>query len=337
MAEWWTAHFLKQRDGIWMARIDELRLMTKVARMYYDMRLKQTQIAEQLDISQATISRLLKRALDEQIVRINVSIPTGIHSDIESELERIFGLKEAIVVDGVLDDEQILKDIGAAAAFYLEQTIKPYEIIGLSSWSKTLMAMVDAMNPLPQQAGTQVVQILGGVGSPTVERHAVHLVRRMAVLVQGEPNFLGAPGVVGSAEMRQLYVQDQFVAEVLSKFSKITLGLVGIGSVDPSDMLASSGNIFSAQELNELRQMGAVGDICLRYFDANGSPIQSALNERVIGMDLDQLRRVKRCVGVAGGKRKVAPIRGALRGKLINVLITDVNTANELIEAEPPQ
>lgn len=314
-----------------MARIDELRLMTKVARMYYGARLKQTQIAEQLDISQATISRLIKRAMDEQIVRINVSIPTGIYSDLENELERLYGLKEAIVVDCVLDDDQILKDIGAAAAYYLEQTIKPHEVIGLSSWSKTLMAMVDAMNPLPQQDGTQVVQILGGVGSPTVERHAVHLVRRLAVLVQGEAYFLGAPGVVGSPEMKQLYVQDQFVSEALSKFPKITLGLVGIGSVDPSDMLASSGNIFSNQELDELRQVGAVGDVCLRYFDANGSPIQSELNDRVIGMDLEQLRRIKRCVGVAGGKRKVAAIRGAMRGKYINILVTDVITANELI------
>jgi DNA-binding transcriptional regulator LsrR (DeoR family) len=314
-----------------MSRIDELRLMTKVARMYYGMRLKQTQIAEQLDISQATISRLLKRALDEQIVRINISLPTGIHSDLESELEKVYGLKEAIVVDGVLDDDQILKDIGAAAAYYLEQTIKPYEIIGLSSWSKTLMAMVEAMNPLGHQDGTQVVQILGGVGSPTVERHAVHLIRRLAVLVQGEPYFLGAPGVVGSAEMKQLYEQDHFVAGVLEKFSKITLGLVGIGSVAPSDMLASSGNTFSSQELDELRQLGAVGDVCLRYFDVDGNPIQSTLNERVIGMDLEQLRKIKRCVGVAGGKRKVAAIRGAMLGKYINVLITDVNTANELI------
>ena len=119
--------------------------------------------------------------------------------------------------------------------------------------------------------------------------------------------------------------------QAMAKFSKITLGLVGIGSVDPSDMLASSGNIFSAQELDELRQMGAVGDVCLRYFDADGNPIQSALNDRVIGMDLEQLRKIKRCVGVAGGKRKVAAIRGAMRGKYINVLITDVNTANELI------
>lgn len=306
--------------------------MTKVARMYYGMRLKQTQIAEQLDISQATISRLLKRALDEQIVRINISILAGIHSDVESELERLYGLKEAIVVDGVLDDEQILRDIGAAAAYYLEQTIKPQEVIGLSSWSNTLIAVVDAMNPLPHQNGTQVVQILGGVGNPAVERHAVHLVRRMAVLVQGEPFFLAAPGVVASAEMKQLYIQDHFVAEALAKFPKITLGLVGIGSVVPSDMLASSGNIFSAQELEELREMGAVGDICLRYFDADGKPIQTSTSERVIGMSLEELRGIRRCVAVAGGKRKVAAIRGAMRGKYINVLITDIHTATELIE-----
>lgn len=314
-----------------MSRIDELRLMTKVARMYYGMRLKQTQIADQLDISQATISRLLKRSFDEQIVRINISTPSGIHSDIESELERIYGLREAIVVDGVMDDEQILKDIGAAAAYYLEQTIKPNEVIGLSSWSKTLMAMVDAMNPLPQRNGTQVVQILGGVGNPSVERHAVHLVRRLAILVQGEPIFLAAPGVVGSAETRQLYLKDRFVAQAMAMLPRITLGLVGIGSVVPSDMLASSGNVFSDQELDELRKLGAVGDICMRYFDANGVPIQTPLNERVIGMELEQLRGIKRCVAVAGGIRKVNAIRGAMRGRYINVLVTDVHTANELI------
>jgi DNA-binding transcriptional regulator LsrR (DeoR family) len=315
-----------------MARIDELRLMTKVARLYYSMHLRQTQIADQLDISQATISRLLKRAQDEQIVRINISTPTGTYSEIEAELERVYSLKEAIVVDSVENDEQILRDIGAATAYYLEQTIKPNEVIGLSSWSKTLMATVDAMNPLAKQAGVQVVQVLGGMGNPAVEHHAAHLVRRLAVLVQGQAVFLPAPGVVVSAETRQLYLQDPYVAEAIETFKKVTLCLVGIGSVEPSDMLASSGNVFSAQELDVLREKGAVGDICMRFFDADGHPIQNGLNERVIGLDLEQLRRIKRCVGVAGGKRKIAAIRGAMRGGYINVVITDIHTARALLE-----
>lgn len=316
-----------------MARIDELRLMTKVARLYYSMHLRQTQIADQLDISQATISRLLKRAQDEQIVRINIITPTGTYSEIEEALEQRYNLKEAIVVDSVDNDDQILRDIGAATAYYLEQTIKPNEVIGLSSWSKTLMATVDAMSPLPKQAGVQVVQVLGGMGNPAVEHHATHLVRRLAVLVQGQPVFLPAPGVVVSAETRQLYLQDPYVAEAIDTFKKITLGLVGIGSVEPSDMLASSGNVFSHEELNALREQGAAGDICMRFFDAGGRPLVNGLDERVIGLKLEQLRQIKRCVGVAGGKRKIAAIRGAIRGGYINVLITDIHTARGLLES----
>jgi DNA-binding transcriptional regulator LsrR (DeoR family) len=316
-----------------MTRIDELRLMTKVAHLYYSMRLRQTEIAEQLEISQATISRLLKRAQDEQIIRINISTPAGTYSEIEAELERIYNLKEAIVVDSLENNEQsILRDIGAATAYYLEQTIKSYEVIGLSSWSKTLMAVVDAMNPLAKQVGIQVVQALGGMGNPAVEHHATHLVRRLAVLVQGLAVFLPAPGVVVSSETRLLYLQDPYVADAIETFKKITLCLVGIGSVEPSDMLASSGNVFSAEELDALRGKGAVGDICMRFFDADGCPIQNGLNERVIGLELEQLSQMKRCVGVAGGKRKIAAIRGAMRGRYINVLITDIHTARALLE-----
>jgi DNA-binding transcriptional regulator LsrR (DeoR family) len=314
-----------------MARVDELRLMAKVARLYYERGLRQTDIAEQLDISQATISRLLKRAQQEEIVRISVSTPVGAYTELEDGLEATYGLKEAVVVDCVSNDDQVLRDIGSAAAYYLETTLKQNEVIGISSWSSTLLATVDAMRPLPRQLRAQVIQILGGVGNPSAEHHAVHLVRKLAVLVQGEATFLPAPGVVGSAETRQIYLQDQYVREAIAQFERVTLALVGIGSIEPSRLLASSGNVFSPQELEVLRRQGAVGDICLRFFDARGIPLQTPANDRVIGMDLDQLRRVRRCVGVAGGQRKLAAIRGALQGHLINVLITDLYTAQSLL------
>ncbi len=317
-----------------MSRSDELRLMSKVARLYYSMNLRQTQIADQLDISQASVSRLLKRAQGEQIVRIHISPPTGTFSEIETALEQAYHLKEAVVVDSVDSDEQILRDIGAAMAYYLEQTLMPNEVIGLSSWSKTLMAMVDAMNSLGKPAGMQVVQVLGSLGNPAVEHHAAHLVRRLAVLVQGSAVFLPAPGVAASAETRRLYLQDPYVAEATGTFKKLTLCLVGIGGVEPSEMLASSGNVFSVQELEALREKGAVGDICMRFFDEDGNPIRNGLDERVIGLTLEELRRIRRCIGVAGGRRKVAAIRGAMRGGYINVLVTDIHTARALLEMD---
>src|SRR5262249_837529 len=121
------------------------------------------------------------------------------------------------------------------------------------------------------------------------------------------------------------------VQSALARFEHVTLALVGIGDVEPSRLLASSGNVFSREELDQLRQLGAVGDICLRFFAISGSPISTPLNDRVIGMELEQIRKVRRSVGIAGGKRKLAAIHGALTGHWINVLITDRFTAEALL------
>lgn len=315
-----------------VARNDELRLIAKVARLYYEHHVRQADIATQLDLSQTTVSRLLKRALDEQIVRITVSVPLGAYTALEEQLQARYGLKEAIIVDAGENDDQILRALGAAAAYYVETTLKQGEVIGISSWSATLLAMVDAMHPLPRSTNAQVIQILGGVGNPAAEAHAAHLTRRLAALIRGDATFLSAPGVAGSTETARIYREDPFVRSAIDSFGQVTLALVGIGATEPSKLLASSGNVFSQAELDLLRERGTVGDICLRFFNAAGQPVQTPLDERVIGMGLDQLQHVARSVAIAGGSRKLTAIRGALVGRLVNVLITDRQTAEALLE-----
>jgi DNA-binding transcriptional regulator LsrR (DeoR family) len=311
-------------------RRDELRQIAKVARLYYQRGIRQADIAAQMSLSQSTVSRLLKRAEQEHIVRITVSLPPGAHTELESELESTYGLKEAVVVDTVEDEDQILRDLGAAAAFYVETTLKEGDVVGISSWSATLLAMVDAMHPLPRSARADTVQILGGVGNPAAEVHAAHLTGRLAAFTHGAAVFLTAPGVAGSADAARIYVDDPFVRSAVERFDHVTLALVGIGALQPSTLLASSGNIFSAAELDLLRARGAVGDICLRFFDRQGERVLTPLDERVIGMRPEQLRKVPRSVGIAGGQRKHEAIRGALSGGWINVLITDRWTAEAL-------
>ncbi|MGC8793713.1 MAG: sugar-binding transcriptional regulator [Bryobacteraceae bacterium] len=315
-----------------MARLDELRLMVKVARMYYQQGLTQNEIMDRLHIHQSTVSRLLKRAEREGIVRVVINAPPGIHAELEEALQSAYGLKDAVVVETGEDEDQIVRDLGAAAAFVLENTLKPGEVIGISCWSAALLAMVDAMHPTSRAPGARVVQILGGVGSPGAPTHATIMTRRLAALIGAEITLLPAPGVVGSPQARRILMQDPFVQEAVEWFKSVTLALVGIGSVEPSKMLAASGNVFSSDELKLLSSKAAVGDICLRFFDAAGRPVITPLNDRVISMELAQLRRVPRVIGVAGGKRKTAAIRGALAGKWINVLITDRATAERLLE-----
>ena len=314
-----------------MPRVDELRLIARVARMYYEWEKSQAEIAKQLGLSQATISRLLSRSKEEGIIRISVNLPNGVYTELEETLVKKFGLQDAIVVDSLEDNERMIqRDLGAATAYYLESAIRPHEIIGISSWSATLLAMVDALHPAPRKPGVKVVQILGGVGSPSVEAHATRLTSRMAQLVNGEAIYLPVSGVLATEAARDILVADEVVQQAIRLFDHVTTALVGVGAIDPSPLLAQSGNIFAPQELDLLRQEKAVGDILLRFFDQNGKLVETGLEKRVISMSLEQLSKVSRAVGVAGGSRKYAAILGALRGHWINILVTDHFTAKRL-------
>jgi DNA-binding transcriptional regulator LsrR (DeoR family) len=315
-----------------MARKDDIRLMTKVARMYYSQSIRQTEITERLGIHQSTVSRLLRKAQQAGIVRISVAVPAGVHADLEEELESRFSLQQAIVVDSVDDNEdQIARDLGAAAAYFVELAVKPGETIGISSWSASLLEMINAMHPIRGEGAGKVVQILGGLGNPAAQTHATHLTQRLAALTGGAAILLPAPGITATTEAKRVLMRENYVKAATSLFDSMDTVLVGIGALEPSKLLLSSGNVFSRPELKLLRQEGAVGDICLQFFDASGTTVRTPLSERVIGISPAQLRKAKRVIALAGGKRKVASIRAALKGKWVNVLITDGHTAKSVL------
>ncbi len=315
-----------------MARIHELRLTARIARMYYTEGVKQADIAERLHISQTTISRLLRKAREEDIVRITINVPGGTYPELEERLRETFALSEVVVAEcGEDREEEILARIGEAAAHYLETTLESAEVIGISSWSESLLRMVDNIHPIKPPAAAKVVQILGGMGNPSVQAHATNLTVRLARLTRATPLLLATQGVAGSVETKNVLVGDPFVRETMREFTRLTMALVGIGAVEPSKLLADSGNIFTAAELAELERLGAVGDICLHFFDRAGHAIHSSLEDRVVGITLEQLRAVRRVVGVAGGARKVGALLGTLRGGVVDVLITDRFTAQKLV------
>jgi DNA-binding transcriptional regulator LsrR (DeoR family) len=301
--------------------------------MYYEWGKRQSEIAEQLGLSQATVSRLLNQAREDGIIRISVTTPPGVFTELEEDLIRRYELRDAIVVEcsSEKDERVIQREIGMAAGFYLESVIRPNEVIGISSWSATLLALVDAMHPVPRKNDIQVVQILGGLGSPQAEKHAMRLTNRLADLVGGTAITLPAPGIVGSEAALQVLLDDPYIHKAVQTFDRITTALVGIGAVEPSHLLADSGNIFSMAELELLRSQGAVGDILLRFFDVKGLLVKTALDARVVSMPLEQLKQVDRSIGVAGGKRKHVAILGAVRGGWINILVTDRVTAEWLL------
>ncbi len=315
-----------------MSREDEVRLMAKVARMYYVQGLRQRGITDRLQIHQSTVSRLLKRARESNLVRFSVTTPPGIYSELEDQLTAEFSLKDSVVIDGSVEEETLVRELGSAAAYYLETTLRPGTRIGISSWSRSLFSMVDALHPGDYCNGGKVVQILGGIGNTGVQQEAAtYLAQRLAASIGARAVLLQSPAVVTTAEARRVLFREPAVREVVESFEQLDIALVGIGSMEPSRLLASSGNVFSSAERAELSRLGAVGDICFRHFDASGVPIKSPLSHRVIGIEAAALRAVERVIGIAGGKKKVQAILGALRGQWIDVLITDRRTAEAVL------
>jgi DNA-binding transcriptional regulator LsrR (DeoR family) len=312
---------------------EQVRLLTKVARMYHERGIRQPQIAEQLHISQPRVSRLLKRAAELGIVRTTVVSPRGVHAELEERIEQAYGLSEVVVADTdeSADEYQIQRALGSAAAVYLETTLIGPERIGVSSWSSTLLATVEAMQPRPTLAADQVVQMLGGVGNITAQTQATRITGGLARVTGATAVFLPAPGLLASGDMREMFLTDPNVAPVLAACDHLTMALVGIGSVEPSPLLRESGNAFAGNELPALTRAAAVGDVCLRFFDENGTHVASGLDARVLGISAEALRRIPRRIGIAGGPRKYTAIRAALRGAWVNVLITDLQIAQRLI------
>ncbi|MCZ0963831.1 sugar-binding transcriptional regulator [Paracoccus benzoatiresistens] len=314
-----------------MGRINELRLIARVAQMYHAEGKRQADIANTLHMSQATVSRMLKRAEKEAIVRTTIIPPAGTFSDLETALREKFGLTEAIVIDCSEDrDGAIMARIGEAAAHFLEVTLRQEEIVGVSSWSQTILRMVDNIHPLKGAKAKYVIQMLGGIGDASVQTHATELTARLAKLTGGEPRLLLVQGVSSSREAKIVMLADPVVRETMNLFGRLTLAVVGIGAVEPSELLARSGNVFSKQELALLNESGAVGEISFRFYDKNGKPVDTPLNDRVIGITLDELKKAERVMALAGGASKTEAIAGALKLGIIDVLVTDKFTAARL-------
>jgi len=315
---------------------DLLRLTTRIASMYYERGLGQTRIAEQLGLSQTRVSRLLKQAEQLGIVKITVHVPEGVHADVEERLEAKYGLDEAILVEvdgaALLDDEAVARSLATTVAGHLELMAPSLPSIGVSSWSSTLLAAVNAMRPVGPGETKSIVQVLGGVGVPSAQRFATRLTERLAQLSQSEPVFMLAPGVVGTREAKRALLADPSCREAMARFDSLAALLVGIGAIPPSRMLRESGNVFTDKDLDDLKRAGAVGDVCMRFFDAQGEPVETDFDKRVIGISTEQIQHTRRRIGVAGGRRKFDAIRGALRGRWVSTLITDLETGQRLLK-----
>lgn len=307
---------------------ERLRLLVKVATMYYVKGDNQEQIATELNLSRPKISRLLAQAQKTGIVQITIHDPFSSKSRLERRLADKFGLREALVTTSVTEVNAVRASISVAAAGLLERLIQDGDTISVNG-GVTLNDTCEAVRSVAR-ANCVVVPLVGGWG-PSGSRWQANLsTRTLAQRLGCSYLQLNAPAFVSSPTAKEALLAESEISLVLSKARVSDLALVGIGQISMSSTLFKTG-FLDAKHLEELWSRGAVANICNSFIDRDGNLVPFSCYDRMIGLSTSELGSIRTVVGVASGSDKVEAIFAALRCGLLHYFVTDTETAKAVL------
>lgn len=307
-----------------MENSDDIRLIVKIAQLYYEQEMTQAQIANQLGIYRTTISRLLKRGRELGVVTIAINYDYNDGLWLEERLKQKFGLKEAVVAPQE-------SETGIYGAQLFERLLSPNVVIGFG-WGRAVSALVEALPQSSQPRPLVCVPIVGGPSGKLPSRYHVNtLTYSAATRLKGESYLADFPALLDNPLIRQGIMQSQHFQTLAEYWRRLDIALVGIGS--PAIRHAANWQAFYGNaQSDELEALQVAGDICSRFFAVDGTPVATAMQDKTLSIELKGLKQARYVIGLASGEEKHAAILGALRGQHINALVTDRATAEYLVQ-----
>ena len=307
---------------------DEYREMYRAAQLYYEEGLVQSEIAKVLYVSKAKVSRLLAKARELKIVEIRLNPMIERNTLLEEKLIKKFGMKDAVIVESqpcLEEMEDILVDF---AADYLGELLENGGHTGIVG-SHTVNAVLKKL-PVPEKDSLDLYQLIGEVVHSYSQQQNTLILKRLAAENTGITiHLLNTPVYVHDLYRKQALLQDNEIAFTFQKMEKVTIAVTDIVPIQKNRK--DCHGMMSPLQLEEILSQGAVGSICGQYFDGNGRKIPSEWNAKVIALPLERYRNIVTRIGIAHGMDKLDAIFAALKGSLINVLVTDSNTAGDIL------
>jgi DNA-binding transcriptional regulator LsrR (DeoR family) len=309
----------------------ELILMARAARRYYEDDCSKKDIADELGISRFRVARLLDNAKRSGMVRIHLELPTGVNTELSVELQRVFGLTHAVVVD-VVDDhpEGLRARLGEVAAEVLQEVVGHDDVLGMA-WARSLRAIGGSITAI---AACPVVQLTGAMSGPDGS-DVIELVRRVALAGGGTPHVFYAPLVAHDMASARVVRKQPDVARAIDLVAKVTVAVVGIGAWEPG--LSTIYDMVEPAARDRASALGTIGEISGALIDSRGRGVQSPLSRRIIGLTAEQLEQIDLVISVAYGEGKAQAVAAALRGGLVTALITHTGLARAILATEAAQ
>ncbi len=305
-------------------------LKIKIAKLFYQNGFSKIEIGEKLRISRLKVASLLEDAISDGIVKITINEPENYYIDLENKIEKKFGIHRAVIIETGVSYEETKRYIGRAAANCLESLIYDNDIIGVA-WGSSIFEMVNALPEKINRDNITMVQITGGSEQVPMDVNASELTRRIAKIFNAKSYYLHAPAIVTSREARDILISEIGIKKTFEMFNKVNFAIVGIGSTlpEPSTILYRNG-IIKNSDIDSISR-NCMGDINSYFYDKNGIECDITLQSKVIGMSLEQLKKVRSVMAIAGGEQKIDAIHSALKGRLVNIIITDKKTAESIL------
>lgn len=305
------------------------RKLAEIAYMYYIDEMSQSQIAKEYGISRSMVSMMLNEARAKGIVRIEIKNSELYCFDLQRQIENIFGLKKAVIVPRLSKNEEgLITQLADGAIDYLSQIINNNMTIAVS-WGRTVYGIANRIRP---NGKTNIVisPLVGGIGNEINTYHSNVIADTMAQNLGASSLGLYSPVFVATKEVRDLIFNDKSIKKVIETSEKADIAIVGIGSIASSTMTEIG--LLEEDDIKQLLDSGVIGDISTCFFDKNGEETENIFSKRTVALKLEQLKKIPTIVAVAGGDKKIKAIHGALKGRLMDVLVTDEVVARSILK-----
>jgi DNA-binding transcriptional regulator LsrR (DeoR family) len=312
-----------------MNKLEEQKLLSKISRQYYIEDITQQEIANRLNISRTKVSRYLNKAKKEKIVEIKVNSPWERFEELESEIEKYFGVKECLIVPTFDEQEEIYRQIAFSLSSLLERTLKDGDYLGVG-WGITLRTVSNYLEP-SRKLEIKVIPLLGGLSKVGIEVHTNSIAKTLADKYGGVSYVIHSPAVLDSKEAKEILEKDSNISEIIEMSDAINTAIIGMSDIGPQSTMIDTGN-FKVEDFTYLESLGVVGDVNLIFINELGKPVYSEIDSRIVRAPFEKLKKINNVIGLAFGPKKVRVILGALRGKIINILITDEETAKKVLK-----
>jgi DNA-binding transcriptional regulator LsrR (DeoR family) len=306
----------------------DIELLTKVAKLYYEQKMPQQKIAKRLFLSRSKVSRLLASSKELGIVDVIVHDKLEQNRYLENEFKKRYDLKN-VLIGKMNDSEDNYEIVTKIAACFFDSIIQKGDIVGISR-GRTIHRFVNQFET-KKNIPFDVVQLIGSMDWTGGNFKELELVHNMALAYNGRSNYLLSPFATKDINTYQTLknIGANKMAVDLAKRADIIVN--SVGSNKHGEIVKLWEKFLSNKDIKTLNESEAIGVYCGNFYNKKGELIELDITKQIVGLDLDNMRKIPIKICIATGVEKVDSIVGAIRAKLFNVLITDEDTALEVL------